>query len=116
MVLLIEIDIIGSDTENIWVSIVDFLKEVLKFIVPTGSPVVQTAIDQIIAEGFHSLLDVEALLELLDGLIAFYETAHTLHMTAIHQLYQGQDCFLVLQDSRETFVEELSEFKELLGV
>jgi hypothetical protein len=38
------------------ISVVDLLQKVLKLVIPTGPPVVQTAVYQIVAEGLHSLI------------------------------------------------------------
>ena len=51
-----------SDTLTTWRSIIYFLEEILKFIVPSGSPVVQTAVDEVIAEGLYFVAYFEATL------------------------------------------------------
>jgi hypothetical protein len=71
------------------ISIVDLLKEVLKFIIPFRSPIVKTFVDEIVAEWLNSLADIKTLLELLDGFFSFNEAAHALAVATVHHLYQG---------------------------
>ena len=68
----------------------------MEFIVPSGSPIVDTAVYEVVAEGLHALIRRESSLELLDGLLAFYEAAHALPVTAVHHLHQRSNTLLVL--------------------
>ena len=64
---------------------------VLPFVIPSRTPVINAAIDQILTiEGHLSIASnsdwIEPLLQLFDGLSALYKAGHCLTITAIHQL------------------------------
>lgn len=87
--MLLDIDI------RTYGSIVDLLQEVLELIIPSGSPIVDTAVYEVVAEWLHALHQRKSSLKLLDGLLTFYEAAHALTVTAVHHLHESSDTLLV---------------------
>ena len=97
-------------------SVVYLLQEVLKFVIPSGPPVVKTAIDQIVTKVLYTLINCKSLLKLFNSEFSFDEATHAFHVTAVHHLNKCQNRVFFLQYCPESFVKELSELKKLLWV
>lgn len=72
------------------------MQEILHFVVPLRSPVVQTIINKIIAEVLNIAFWVEANLKLFNRLFSLDETVHHVPMAFVHHFHQRQNHALVL--------------------
>lgn len=100
-------------------SVEDALHIVLPLVVPTRTPVVDTAVYQILTVNrYFGIVGhsswVEAFLELVDGLVALCETGHGLAIAGVHQLSQDEDAVLVLPARIESLIEKLPELLEMM--